>query len=109
MLGEELTPGTSVQSDEELTDYIRKTASTTWHPVGTCKMGTDAMAVVDPSLKVRGMESLRVIDASIMPSMVSGNTNAPTMMISEKASDLIRDVRSQQSQSASAVSEGGAI
>jgi choline dehydrogenase len=90
VLGEELTPGIVAQSDEEIVEYVRKTASTTWHPVGTCKMGVDAMAVVDSSLRVRGLESLRVVDASIMPTMVSGNTNAPTMMIAEKASDLIR-------------------
>jgi choline dehydrogenase len=97
VLGEELTPGPTAQSDEELTEYIRKTASTSWHPVGTCKMGADAEAVVDSNLRVRGINSLRVVDASIMPTMVSGNTNAPTMMIAEKASDLIRGVRGQQS------------
>ena len=90
VLGEELAPGTGAQTDDELAEYIRRTASTVWHPVGTCKMGTDAMAVVDPSLRVRGIESLRVVDASIMPTMISGNINAPTMMIAEKASDLIR-------------------
>jgi choline dehydrogenase len=89
VLGEELSPGPAARSDAELSDYIRKTASTAWHPIGTCKMGIDAMAVVDPSLRVRGIESLRVVDASIMPSLVSGNTNAPTMMIAERASDLI--------------------
>lgn len=93
VLGEELTPGTAAMNDEELTEYIRRAASTAWHPVGTCKMGTDAMSVVDPSLRVRGIGSLRVVDASIMPTIVSGNTNAPTMMIAEKASDLIRGVR----------------
>jgi choline dehydrogenase-like flavoprotein len=94
-LHEELTPGAATQDDESLTEYIRKMASTTWHPVGTCKMGTDAMAVVDPELRMRGLERLRVADASIMPTMVSGNTNAPTMMIGEKASDLIRGVSPQ--------------
>ena len=94
VVGEELTPGVATQNDEELTEHIRKTASTTWHPVGTCKMGTDAMAVVDPKLRVRGVESFRVVDASIMPTMVSGNTNAPTMMIAERASDLIRGAHS---------------
>ena len=93
VIGEELTPGPAAQNDEDLTEYIRKTASTTWHPVGTCKMGTDTMAVVDPRLRVRGVASLRVVDASVMPTMVSGNTNAPTMMIAEKASDLIRGAR----------------
>jgi choline dehydrogenase len=95
VLGEELTPSPAAQTDAELTDYIRKTASTAWHPVGTCKMGTDAMAVVDPRLRVRGMEFLRVVDASIMPNIISGNTNAPTMMIAEKASDLIRGTHRQ--------------
>ncbi len=94
VLGEELTPGPAARSDEEMTEYIRRTASTSWHPVGTCKMGSGAMAVVDSSLRVHGIDSLRVIDASIMPTMVSGNTNAPTMMIAEKASDLIGGVRS---------------
>ncbi len=93
VLGEELTPGPAARSDEEMTEYIRRTASTSWHPVGTCKMGSDAMAVVDSRLRVRGIDSLRVIDASIMPTMVSGNTNAPTMMIAEKASDLIGGAR----------------
>ena len=90
VLGEELSPGTTTQSDEEITEYLRKSVSTVWHPAGTCKMGIDDMAVVDPSLRVRGLESLRVVDASIMPTVVSGNLNAPTMMIAEKASELIR-------------------
>jgi choline dehydrogenase len=88
--GEELTPGPGRDSDDEIEDYVRRTASTTWHPMGTCKMGVDDMAVVDPSLRVRGLDRLRVIDASVMPEMVSGNLNAPTMMIAEKAADLIR-------------------
>ena len=90
MLGKELTPGAAAQSDEELAEYLRQTATTVWHPAGTCKMGIDAMAVVDPALRVRGLDSLRVVDASIMPNVVNGNTNAPTMMIAEKASDLIK-------------------
>ena len=106
VLGEELTPGPATWSDEELTEHIRRTASTTWHPVGTCKMGSDAMAVVNSSLRVRGIESLRVVDASILPTMISGNTNAPTMMIAEKASDLIRGVRSPQSQNSAPAGAG---
>lgn len=98
VVAEEVAPGSAAQDDGELTEYVRKTASTTWHPAGTCKMGTDAMAVVDPSLRVRGIESLRVVDASIMPTMVSGNLNAPTMMIAEKASDLIRNAGGGPSQ-----------
>ena len=88
--GEEIAPGAAVQTDEALIAYIRETANTVWHPVGTCKMGTDPMAVVDPELRVHGIEGLRVIDASIMPTITTGNTNAPTIMIGEKAADLIK-------------------
>ncbi len=94
--GDELAPGKAVSTDEQLADYIRQHAETIYHPVGTCKMGTfasDPMAVVDDQLRVRGVQGLRVVDASIMPTLVGGNTNAPTIMIGEKASDLIKAAR----------------
>lgn len=89
--GAELAPGADVREDAGIEAFVRRTASTTWHPVGTCKMGTDALAVVDPALRVRGVAGLRIADASIMPTIIGGNTNAPTIMIAEKAADLIRE------------------
>jgi choline dehydrogenase len=88
--GAELSPGIDVRDDEALAEFVRLNASTTWHPTSTCRMGSDASAVVDPALRVNGIEGLRVADASVMPCMVSGNTNAPVIMIAEKAADLIR-------------------
>ena len=87
--GEELDPGPSCQTDSEIDDFNSRFINSHYHPVGTCKMGVDAMAVVDPQLRVHGMENLRVVDASIMPRLVGANTNAPTIMIAEKASDMI--------------------
>lgn len=88
--GTELSPGITIRDDAGLEDFVRRTASTTWHPTATCRMGIDTTAVVDPALRVNGVTGLRVVDASIMPTIVSGNTNAPTIMIAEKAADLIR-------------------
>ncbi|MDH3701348.1 MAG: GMC family oxidoreductase N-terminal domain-containing protein [Alphaproteobacteria bacterium] len=89
VVGEELEPGADVQTDEELLEYMRNHGQTTYHPTGTCKMGRDPMAVVDEKLRVHGLQGLRVADASIMPTMTSGNTNAPSMMIGEKCADMI--------------------
>ena len=85
----EIKPGNSVSSDSQIADFIRENAETIYHPVGTCRMGADPDSVVDPELKVRGIEGLRVVDASITPSLVAGNTNAPTMMIAENAADIL--------------------
>jgi len=87
--GPELMPGAHITKDDQIDAWIRKTAETIYHPVGSAKMGIDADSVVDPELKVYGVEGLRVIDASVIPALVSGNTNAPTIMIAEKASDMI--------------------
>jgi choline dehydrogenase len=90
--GDEFSPGKDVQTDADIDAWIKRTGETIYHPVGTCRMGAagDAMAVVDGELKVQGVSGLRVIDASVMPTLVGGNTNAPTIMVAEKASDMIR-------------------
>jgi choline dehydrogenase len=91
LVGRELAPGPGVTSDAELRQWLKQAGGTTLHPVGTCKMGTDKdrMAVVDAELRVHGIDGLRVADASIMPIISSGNTNAPTIMIGEKAADMV--------------------
>src|SRR5205085_965857 len=85
----EIAPGPDRTTDDEIIDWVRKAAETTYHPVGTCKMGSDPMAVVDSQLRVHGIDGLRVADASIMPTLTSGNTNAPSIMIGEKAADMV--------------------
>jgi choline dehydrogenase len=87
--GQEIAPGAHLQSDAELLEWVRNNAETTYHPVGTCKMGNDPRAVVDPELRVHGISGLRVADASIMPTLTSGNTNAPAIMIGEKCASMV--------------------
>jgi choline dehydrogenase len=88
-IAEERAPGPHVASDEDLLAFARAAGSTVFHPTSTCRMGSDATAVVDERLRVRGMGNLRVVDASIMPTVVSGNTNAAVIMIAEKGADMI--------------------
>jgi choline dehydrogenase len=85
----EFKPGAEVKTDADLLEFAKNYGATIFHPSGTCKMGSDAMAVVDDRLRVRGVTGLRVVDCAIMPTLVSGNTHAPAVMIAEKASDLI--------------------
>jgi len=87
----ETLPGREIQSDDEIADFARQTGNTIYHPVGVCKMGPedDKMAVVDPQLKVRGIQGLRVIDASVMPAVTTANTNSTAIMIGEKGSDML--------------------
>src|SRR4030095_10469723 len=81
-----------VKTDEDIRAVLRQRVDSVYHPVGSCKMGVDDTAVVDPQLRVRGLQGLRVVDASVMPTLIGGNTNAPTIMIGEKASDMIRGI-----------------
>ncbi len=96
-LGQELAPGAATASDEQLVAYIRNHTATTYHPVGTCRMGpaSDAQAVVDARLRVHGVEGLRVADASIMPDIIGGNTAAPSMMIGERCAALVLEPASR--------------
>ena len=88
--GRPLYPEPALDDDAAIERFVRERADTIYHPVGTCRMGSDALAVVDAELRVHGVAGLRVVDASIMPRVVGGNTNAPTIMIAEKAADLIK-------------------
>ena len=92
MESKEFLPGPDVQSDDEVLDYIRAMGSTVFHPVGTCRMGSDATAVVSPQARVLGTQKLWIADASIMPTIPSGNTNAATAMIAEQVSEFIRGI-----------------
>ena len=89
LVSEPLRPGPDVKSDEQIADYVRKVGSTVFHPCGTCRMGEDDNAVVDSALRVRGIEGLRVVDASVMPAMPSPNIHPATIMVAEKGSDMI--------------------
>jgi choline dehydrogenase len=100
-IAEERLPGPAATSDDEVLAYMRETGTTIFHPTSTCRMGPDARAVVDERLRVRGFENLRVIDGAIMPTVVSGNTNAAIVMIGEKGADMIlADSRAQPARAA---------
>jgi choline dehydrogenase len=88
---EVIAPSNDVESDEEIDSFIAGAVDSAYHPCGTCKMGSDAFAVVDADLRVRGIANLRVVDASVFPSITNGNINAPTMMLAERAADLIKN------------------
>jgi choline dehydrogenase-like flavoprotein len=101
-LRQEHFPGSGVHAQAELETYARQYGRTSYHPVGTCRMGGDAQSVVDPQLRVRGIAGLRICDSSVMPRLVSSNTNAPSIMIGEKAAELVRGIAAvQQSGAAS--------
>ena len=85
-----MSPGSSVKTDEQIDAFVRQNAETIYHPVGTVRMGADDKAPLDGDLRVKGIEGLRVVDASVMPTLIGGNTNAPTIMIAEKVADKIR-------------------
>ena len=87
------SPGEQARSDAAIEAFVRQRCETLYHPVGTCKMDIDAMAMVAPDLRVRGLGGLRVVDASILPTLIGGNTNTPTTIIAEKAADMIRRTR----------------
>jgi choline dehydrogenase-like flavoprotein len=89
VIEEEMDPGLHVQSDADIREWVKRVVTTMWHPVGTCRMGQDARAVVDARLRVRGVDGLRVIDASIMPNITSGNTNAPTQALARHAATML--------------------
>jgi choline dehydrogenase-like flavoprotein len=89
VIDEEIEPGPRVHSDREISEWAKRAVTTMWHPVGTCRMGQDERAVVDARLRVRGIDGLRVIDASIMPNITSGNTNAPTQALARHAAAMM--------------------
>jgi len=105
LIAEEILPGAHRKTRDDLLDFARQAGGTVFHPVGTCRMGDDSRAVVDPELRVRGVEGLRVIDASVMPDMISANTNAATIMIGEKGAHLILGARAEVSLTAEKMRE----
>jgi len=88
--GQVIQPTTEVQSDEQIDAFVRESVDSAYHPAGTCKIGVDSMAVVDADLRVHGLKNLRVVDASVFPTIPNGNLNAPTMMLAERGADLIK-------------------